>query len=211
MRNETRMSVLLSFSFLLALWIAPSPSHGSLVTYTSRVAYDAATMNNQLVDFEGLDTVVTFYNPFTSGGVTFGSTTPGSTGNVWYAPNAWYGNASDALTIQAGSPNEFTIDLPVTSTYTSVGVDLFMFSGSDTLTITTPDGSSTSISATNSYTFLGFTSTIPFSSLTITGGGSNFGIDNFDFGDAIVQVPEPSSAVVILSGLLIALSRRRRV
>lgn len=216
----SRLPFLLSVLFVVC-GFTPAISEGSLVVYTSRTAYDAATQNNTLVDFEDSNTTPQFYNPFMSNGVTFGSTTQGTgagtTGNVWSAPynpppagsGGWYGNLSDALTIQGGVPNEFTVSFP---SATSAGVDLFMFSGSEVLTITTPDGCTATVTASNnSYSFLGVTSATPFTSLTITGSGNNFGIDNFDVGEAITQVPEPSSATMFLLSLLLVTAGRRRV
>jgi hypothetical protein len=151
--------------------------------------------------------------PATIGLATFSS--PGGPGAFTFGPNAGlFSDLGSYVLSSAGSVE--TLDISFAAPQSSVSLDFavgdfFGSSGSDTLTVTTGDGTATTATAAlvgsdfypeGSITLA--TPSDPFTSLVITSPYA------FDIAD-VTTVPEPASMVMLGSGILgLAAIRRRR-
>jgi hypothetical protein len=198
---------------LAVLLLAPTQGNADTI-YTSLGAYNAATTGNTTIDFNGIaapGSFVNFPGPLTLSGVTFSTTSA-----LFVIDPGFYGSpyaGGGFLNADFVSPDVINITLP---SVTAVGFDFGgLFIGpTASVAVTLSDGFSTNFSTTNSMAggtldFLGFTTTTPITSMTLTmsdAPGYN-AIDNVVYGSA---VPEPATIGLMLTGLLGAAGAVRR-
>jgi hypothetical protein len=206
---------------LAYLFISSSAARADLIFYSDPASFQAASTNLQTVGFNGILSSPTDFKAFptplgiTLSGVNFniGNALPGDTINVTgrdYYNSTKYPN--DFL-VQGFDPSRSGTNLVITfpAGFTAISIDLGTFNGTSLLlTLSSGDKFSFTPLAFGGLSFLGFTSTIPITSLTIFGSGSEaIVLDNVQFGAA--AVPEPSTLTILgLSSIaLFALWRRR--
>jgi hypothetical protein len=200
---------------VLAALLAPVKSaHGAFVFYPTRAAFDAATTGVTTIDFEGIAPPGGFSyfgrpGSLTLSGVMF--TTPGNA-DLYVISSTFYPGynlgSGDFLQSGNGTPSSLTATVQLPGVFTAAAFDLGTFdtiNSQVTVQLSTGDQFTTSAPFPTP-TFVGFTSTVPFTSLsiTITGGDRRdaLNVDNFAFGSAVSAVPEPSSQVLLALGSL---------
>jgi hypothetical protein len=212
------------------LWGQPQAQAG-LVFYTNKAAFDAAVTGLQTVTFQGIAPSPTgftgFFTPpgLTVSGVNFNiaNALPGDalnvTGKDFYLASAGVAYPADFL-IPSVSPQgrvgtQLAITLP--NGATAIGLDYGSFNGTPfTFTLSTGDSfTTTPVTFFNGQeSFLGFISTSPITSLTISvpGPSANEAIvlGDISFGTAVI--PEPSTLALFtfaVTGLACRWRRRR--
>jgi hypothetical protein len=194
-------------------------AHAGLVFYPDRTAFNAATTGVTTIGFEGIAPAdgFTFYghNSLTLGGATFTASTSllAVDSATFYAHTFGtpYNLGSGAFLLSGNiAPADLSITLP--GAFTAFALDLgtfdvvnsqvlFTLSSGDTFSVSAPFPTST---------FVGFTSTVPFTSvdLLITGGErqDTLNVDNVSFG---AIVPEPTGLILLGIGGVAALGYRR--
>jgi hypothetical protein len=197
---------------------------GTLV-YTSPAAFAAATVNPILIGFNAIAVpfdpgFVGFPTPpgLTVGSVNFSTPNPAVNVNVNLAdyygiyfsdPQADY---ADQYIVNSGNPgnNELDITFPATR---AVAVDWDAFSGGNDTIFTLSNGFSDTITDSPPIgappSFLGFTSSVPITSLSLVTQNDAWVV--VDLTLAGVPVPEPASLTLLGASLLaLAFSRRCR-
>jgi hypothetical protein len=184
-------------------------------TYSSQAAFSAATYDVTSVGFPspGYGSYTYAGPSYTVGSVTFSTTYPPTVNNLndaaYYTVNGGYppnpanylivfndlGLPSDTVTITFPSSTAFSLDLGGTF-YTGEDVDIVLSDGfSDSYT------ASGYVTSGSGLDFLGFTSSTPLTSATLTfNDGPDYGtISGASYGSA---TPEPSSLLLLGTGLL---------
>jgi hypothetical protein len=200
----------------------------TLISYSSRAVFDVATSGTTNIDFEAQNTAppFTYYGGgLAISGVSF--TNPGNSylyvADVGAVPPGYnWGSGANLLFGSNAEGSRFHIALPAGTT--AFGFDFMTEDDSNTNTgdigsyTFVVDGASTfsgtSLTRPNR-AFFGVVSDIPISAvdvnlLSAVGGSRPLGvIDNFEFGTA-AAVPEPASLMLLGTGLLGLVARRRR-
>jgi hypothetical protein len=190
-------------------------------TFSSSAAFTAATNSLSVEDYGAYTPGQLIANGGTLGVLTYAfNTGSGLNGVVTNLYNSFTGNSLAA--VQDGNPldssdfffpaESFTVFFP--TAVTAVGIfsninlpataDLLTSSGSATVTTLTYD--------TDTFGFIGFTSSTPFTSATFT-STSGFNIPEIEYGSANGGIPEPAAWAMMLAGFagLGAVLRRRAV
>jgi hypothetical protein len=193
------------------LTATPTPALADLIVYHDLGSFQAATSGLTDVNFNGIaasHSFVGYATPpgFTRSGVNF---------NIANALASDYINVTAAnFYMQAVYPSDFLVPAVSSRTttiesitlpdgVTAVGIDLGTFDGG-TLTFTFSTGDQyvyTNPPKVGHTAFLGFTSSSPITSLTISyakGANETLVIDDFKFGAAVV--PEPSMLALACAG-----------
>lgn len=218
------MSALRKLLFTLAAFAAvvffSTPARADTIVFTSRAAFNAATMGLTTIDFEGIastNSVANFSSPLTIAGATFSGSPTGQVSVVdsgFFAPLFQF-NSGAVLSGFA------FVDVTLPAGTTAIGTDLMS---------TNPTGLPFQVTLSNGETFLvntplrpdrgffGITSDVAITSIrfvTVPGPNQSSGIpliDNFSYGQAApAAVPEPATMALLGTGLLgIAVRARGR-
>jgi hypothetical protein len=216
MRTKTVLFGL--FSWLL---LGGAAARADLIFYQDRASFNAASTNRTVVDFEGLAPSSTSFAYFptppglTLSGANFniGNPLPGDglnpTGKDFYAPTIY---PSDFLVPSASTRNGTDLDITLPGGFTAIGLDLGSFNGGTfTFLLSTGDTFTETPASFGGESFIGFTSTVPITSLRISIAGRDVPVlDNFTFGAAVV--PEPGTLALFgVGGLSLLVWGRRRL
>lgn len=212
------------------LLLAALPARASETVYTSRTAFNNASVNLTTFTFQGLvtsGTATKYPNPagLTTGGLNFKSSSdqlfaidpshpPGSFNfpqGQYLNNNDYSGNSVLNITLLPANTTAIGGDwgLQTAQNITQFQLTLTL-SNSDTIQATLPASTTSPV-----LTFRGFTSTVPITSISVSGIGiGNSGslvLDNFSFGQ-VAPVPEPATWMVsaLTIGGTALLGRRRR-
>jgi PEP-CTERM motif len=194
---------------------AATQASATIVAYSTLAGFQAATTGNSTITFDGLSGCcgdTSFGNSLTQGGVTF--TQPDS--RLFVIAPGGYGTSgltSDYLNNNGGnfSPSSIvgvSFASPVYGFAADIG-SVYNWGGTSDPTITfnfaSGSGSFTLpnylISSNNTLNFIGFTSSSPFTTITINDPTSGLAIDNFTSATGLQSaVPEPSTWAMLLLG-----------
>jgi hypothetical protein len=202
------------------LMLAATKADASLIQYNSLASFEAASSGLTLIDFDGLVAPGDFAS-YGSGPLVLSGVTFTSDGSMFVIDPGFYGSSyggggflnSDF----AGATNTLTaVDFP---SVTAVAFDFGGLFGPATFTVNFSTGDSAviattqSIGETNSLQFVGFTSTLPITSIQflMPDTPEYNAIDNVRFGTAsTAPVPEPTSLLLVGTGALFLRYRSRR-
>lgn len=199
---------------LAASVFAYAPQAHASAIYTSQAAFDAATTGDTWINFTApsptdfLNVGSTYTDAGTGTSFTIGSSGIDVTGKNWYGTGTY---AKDFLVGDSAAfsvANSLTINVPGGST--AFGFDIGGLFSAAVFNVQLSDGSSFAISVPASFntSFFGFTSPSGITSLSFnTAAGETFAITDAVTGTA---VPEPASLVLLGSGVVGMLARRRR-
>jgi hypothetical protein len=199
---------------LAALLSAAAAAHADVAVYTDRAAFLAAvsmpgtdTFNNLAV--QPFDTPLARlagpHGYFASSGPANGFFPAGSAPDIWLATNT----ASDAITFSDFSPGVYAFG------GNFFGTDITgSFTPGQTVVLTATDGATNwtvNLSNTTTATFLGFVSSDPLASVTLSPDGIPGNVYWATANDVTLAVPEPASYGMLLAGLgLVGFAARRR-
>jgi hypothetical protein len=215
---------------LLALSTIPATASASIITFNSRIAFNAAAPGLPVETFEsGLvaaGAVTPCTGPLSSAngstcfppggllpGVTYASSPATSLDMVVLGGAGVAGNPSKAL-----GPNQFasTLDILFSGSPTAVGFDFFPGPTAGNVVVSAFSPANTSLGMFTipglvAPNFFGLISTDPIGRLNIASQASQAGelIDNLAFGTPSAPVPEPTSLLLLGTGA-VALAARRR-
>jgi hypothetical protein len=191
------VSVMLG-SALLAT-IGASAAHASIQTFTSESSFAAAAGSLSTLDLAD-NQEETYPQTISFGGFTFSDSggVAVSSADIGYS----------GVTINDNLGSLLTIDLPAGDT--AIGFDAGAFYNAlATLTLTAGASSVSTSPGGNAMGFVGFVSTTPISSVTLsTAQDEGYAIQNIDY--VASPVPEPASLGALGIGGLVLLNRRRR-
>lgn len=184
----------------VALSFAPNNAFADLIFYGDRSAFNNATYNRTLIDFES--PAANFYSTppgLTLSGVNFNIDHTGDTGGALFVISAGWYAPTQVLSSQQSTNGPNNLVITFSSAQTAIGADISSFYGS-LMTIYLSSGESWSFNPTDFWTglaFGGFTSTVGITGLRIEQSNTDVMIiDNFVYGSV---VPVPSG--VVLSGI----------
>jgi hypothetical protein len=193
-----------SAAALLATLLAAAPASAALVQYANRTDFNAATSGQVVEQYTAPAGSYTPLGFATYNGITY----PDYAYMIdpAYAPALYQWNSGAILLLDNSSSLTFA---PVTAFAADFGT--LSFGGSLTVTI---DGISQTLmaAATQDLTFFGFTSTNPFTSITLSTNRELLVLDNVTLATAVVTPPVgvPEPAPLALMGLAIAALAARR-
>jgi len=210
--------IVLSFTAFALLCLAAHDAKAAPVIFTSRTTFDAAAPGTSTITFG--TTAAALANSLTYSGVTFAGgtdyqvevidgTNVGAPGNFVLTSNTNTAGAMGPNIVITPPANTTAFGFDIKSSNSALGsigtgsYQIFV-NGTPVATVTP---------TYTSFSFIGFTSDVPITSITIqalTGGDPV--LDNFTFGPAATETPEPATMLLLGSGLagLAALARRRR-
>lgn len=187
------------------------------ITYSDRSAWDAAlSASPNIVTFEGRGPSGSpaSYTNVTIDGVGFAAP------QIYIIDPSWPTDApyhtSDYLEWQQGLAVGGTLTITLPTLVNSFGVDFGTFgTAQGALTMQFGDGSDSYTLNGNqyAYTFFGIVSDTAFNTVTLSSPSTYPTIDNVSYGSGPASpapVPEPASLVLLGSGLVAAVARRRR-
>jgi len=198
----TSLASLVAFGFLLV------SAHGQTVTYTNQTTFLANVQPGFYLETFNGKTPGTFppADVFTGNGFTYSAAA---------SPALFYeqlvgGPAGDIVlsTLNGSSTITFTL----TSTVTAIGGFFFLTDingnpvGTGSVTVTLNDGSFLTVTTPTPTSFVGFTSSVPIASLTVTPSASFATVNDFIVG---LAVPEPSTYALLAAGVLLLAFRVR--
>ena len=186
-------------------------SQADVVSYATLADFKAATTGNSTITFDGNPANVgaTYYSSLTIGDVTF-SQDPWSSHLFVFSPvyNLTLGLTSDYLVNNAG-PDVVGVSFanPVYGFAADIGSYYNWSHATPRITFDFA-GSSQSFTlpnylfqTSNTLNFVGFTSTTPFSKISISDGTNGLVIDNFNSATGLQSaVPEPSTWAMLILG-----------
>lgn len=205
-------SILIGVSLVtISLTAVATPAKAGFVLYTNRAAFEAATTNRTVIDFEGITNQSHWYGNSTGsafGGVTFTE----SSGRLFVLTPSAYGTSGTTayLTNALGrSPIIATFAEP----HYAVGMDIGQLFNSDgassgSIVVSIPNGPALGLvgpglaGTSLPLTFFGWVSDTPFSSVEFYSTLGSM-IDNFTFGERLetTAVPAPGSAMLLGVGM----------
>jgi len=206
---------ILNLAIPLFFCVCVGQAVASVTTYATRTAFDAVAAGITTIGFEGIaptDGFTGFGNgaSLTLSGVTFAAHSGVYlyvNSSTYYAvndPPAYDLGSGDYLLAGSGAPASISITLPAPVTAVAFNFGTFDDATSQITISLAPGGDVLTSSApypTN--TFVGFTSSVPLSSLQITVTAGNrrdtLTLDNFSF--AAVAIPEPKTITLVALGL----------
>ena len=203
-RKVARVVATASVVLLLA-----APARAGLTFYSSLATYNASTLGNTTIGFEGIASDNSFAFQATPPGITlsginFTINHANNNGNLFVIGQGNYYAGTSVLSSQESTtgPNNLQITLP--GAYTSFALNLGSFSSSQfTFSLSTGDTFTEPTPAFPGLGFIGVTSTVAFTSLSISEPiGDVLNIDNFTFGTA-AAVSEPASLTLTVAGLVL--------
>ncbi len=211
--NTTLIAALTSIGLAL-------PASALTTVYTDRAAFAAAAGVTSTIDFNNLAGPGSFFN-YNGGALRASGVRFTSNATLFAVGAGWYGtNYADGayLATAFASTDILRATLPLV---TAVGFDFgSLFGSGTTANILLSDGTTVSAISAGSirpladFGFIGFTSSIPLTSIEIAlpDAPDYSAIDNFTFSrTGVAPVSEPAAIALAGGGLaLIALSRRRR-
>lgn len=222
--TPNRVARLATLSAIVVM-IATSLSAAPVTVYTDQGTFDAAAGALTTVTFDGIASTNGFVSygagSVTLSGATFANSTGGSGSTLFIVDPGFYANSysSGFMTNDYSTTGSDVITVTLPGPETAVGFNFgSIFSGGATFTVGLdalgPFSPSTSGSiGSGTLGFVGYISTTPFSTVTLTLPDSpDYGvIDNFAFGAAGSSVPEPSTLMSLAGGLgILAFFARRR-
>ena len=191
-------------------------SQAGIVSYATLADFQAATTGNSTITFDGLaDIGSTYYSSLTIGDVTF-SQTPWASHLFVFSPayNGTPGLTSDYLINNAG-PDVVAISFakPVFGFAADIGSFYNWSHATPRIAFDFAGGSQSFYlpnflyQTSNTLNFIGFTSSTPFSEISIYDGTDGLVIDNFNSATGLFvprelqpAVPEPSTWAMLLLG-----------
>lgn len=197
---------------LLILGLGASHAHAATIEYTTRAAFDAATINQTVTGFNGIlapGQTFAFFNPLVVNGIVFFDPGPAIGVNVttanYYAPNSY---PADFIvnSFNPGPNNQLFITLP-SPTY-AFALDFGGLSGGAvTMALENDYVFSSPSSPTVGHTqFIGFTSDTAFSRFVLFMTNDSWVIQ--DVITAQTPVPEPATVILLGTGLLLIVRHR---
>ncbi len=197
---------------------ATSAASASPVTfYTNQAAFETAASPTLIEDFESVSPKDTALPTLTHNDITYTPFAGSPSPNVWVA-SPGYTNFGPGVTqptttsiLVANGDEDFLATFA--TPFTAVGFDVYL-NGLGPATVSVMNGATildtfTFPDAADDKEFLGFISAVPITGFRWTstlGGRLNTGIDNIE----AASVPEPATLLLVGSGLVAAVRRRRR-
>ncbi len=188
--------------------------------YSSLASYNAASTNNTVIGFEGIAANGAFQSVATPPGITLSGVNftidrTNDNGKLFVIGQDYYYTGNSVLSSQQSStgPNNLLITLP--GSYTAFAINFGTF-GESTLQFTLSTGATFSEASTSypDLDFVGVTSTVGITSMTITVPAADvLNVDNFTFGTVKPSgVPEPPAVAMLGIGMvaILGFARLRR-
>lgn len=201
----------LVFALMLAIGLVASSAHAAVITFNSRAAFAAAFPGATVEDWDSFAANTVFPDGTTVNGIAYhtsaGDAMVTDTVATTTPPNGL--GAFNTGFFEAGETITFTLDTPTNA----FGIDINTLAGNAGDFTATTDVGDVISSAFNPFPgsslgqFIGFSSNVPFSSVTIAApGGFDYSLDTLR---RVAVVPEPATLVLVGAGLFAASLRRR--
>ena len=217
--STVRAGLLAAFA-AATLSAAVSNARASAIEYNTLSAFDAATNSQSTSNFNGYSYGTGFegYSSVTVGsGVTLTGTSNGLSEPINVNEPSYANTTNNFLTdsISNGPPYTLTITFPST---TAFGLDFGTSDSGVTVSYALSNGDSvpTTVTAQDFFTgleFIGFASTDPFDSITISfSDGSGWGVEDVVTATAVSATPLPAALPMFAGGLGMVgfLARRKK-